>query len=81
MARWLLIPIKESGSGFGPIALLIALFVGAILFGLTGELIQVQVLGNKTPIAERGVGTSFLIGGIVWLIIAAIIFAVRKIRK
>ena len=82
MARWLLIPLKES-SGCGPVAgigLLVGLFVGGMLLGLTGELIQVQLLGNTTPIAQRGVGTSFLIGAIVWAVIGAAIFAFRKLR-
>ena len=82
MAKWLLIPLKES-SGCGPvagIAVLVMLFVGGMLLGLTGELIQVQVLGNDTPIAQRGAGASFLIGGAVWLAIGTAIFAFRKLR-
>lgn len=82
MARWLLIPLKES-SGCGPvvgIAAVVLLFLCPLLFGLTGELIQVQVLGNTTPIAKRGAWPSIFIGAGVWLAIGAAIWAIR-IRK
>ncbi|WP_157561361.1 hypothetical protein [Mycobacterium sp. E802] len=48
------------------------------LAGLTGEFVQVQILGNATPIAERGVGTSFVTGGIIWLVIGLAIYLVRR---
>ena len=82
MARWLLIPLKES-SGCGPvvgIAALVIFFVGGMLVGLTGELIQVQVLGN-TPIKERGTGASFLIGGIVWLVFGLVVYIIVRRRR
>ncbi|WP_156431654.1 hypothetical protein [Mycobacterium sp. GA-1199] len=48
-----------------------------MVVGLTGELIQTQVLHNTTPIAERGVGSSFVIGIVVWLVIAVAVLAIR----
>lgn len=81
MAKWLLIPIKEKPSGCMPVLIIPGIFVLLMLLGLTGELIQVQILGNTTPIKQRGVGDSFLIGAGVWFTIGLIIFAVRKMRR
>lgn len=56
----------------------IAFIVGFFIAALTGELIQTQVLHNTTPIAQRGVTSDLVIGCIVWLIVAAVIFGVRS---
>lgn len=81
MAKWLLIPLKEKPSGCMPVLIIPGIFVLLILLALTGELIQVQLLGNTTPIKQRGVGPSFLIGAGVWIAIGLMIFGVRKMRR
>jgi hypothetical protein len=56
--------------------------IGAVIVlfasGLTGELIQTQVLHNTTPIAQRGAMSDFIIGAIFWIVIGAVVFAVRR---
>ncbi len=63
------------------VLILVAIVVALFLFGLTGELVQTQVLHNSVPVAERGVTSSFLIGGVIWLAIAGAVFVIRRNRK
>lgn len=81
MSRWLLIRVKDTPSGCFPVLAIPAFFVAAMLLGLTGELVQVQILGNTTPIAQRGVGMSFLIGAITWLVIGVLVWVLLRLRK
>jgi hypothetical protein len=57
--------------------LIVGGFFALILCGLTGELIQTLVFHNTVPIAQRGAMSDLVIGGVVWLVIGAVISAIR----
>lgn len=63
------------------VAVLVAIVIALFLFGLTGELVQTQVLHTTVPIAERGVMSSFIIGGIIWLVVGGIAYAIKRKRS
>lgn len=73
MSKWLLIPIKETGSGGGAVGLLLVLFVLAVPIGLTGALVKFAFIGQHQLAVS-----DFVVGAVSWLLVAGIVWGIRR---